>query len=350
MAAFQQYPASFLVDSVFLPNVSAIKTPEAFHDFYSSSQNSQHPLILHNQKGSSVDASSCLEQLSFNERSSMEDKQRNESLSMADKADSSEQVTQKCCSLDKKRKTRKGSSSTSANSKEVKQVKNKKQKEDKTVTKDDENEKKTTPKEEPPKGYIHVRARRGQATDSHSLAERVRREKISERMKMLQAIVPGCDKVTGKALMLDEIINYVQSLQNQVEFLSMKLASLDPMLYNFGLMDHDPMLFGTPQVINNVMALPIALTQPNNGGSSIDPPQSFANTTAMSCSTASSATTSTFPGSIVDSSANLGVFDQQEQKPCLLPLQDAGSLYWGLNEQQRQNIINQFGSNLYSLH
>lgn len=26
---------------------------------------------------------------------------------------------------------------------------------------------------EPPKDYIHVRARRGQATDSHSLAERV---------------------------------------------------------------------------------------------------------------------------------------------------------------------------------
>lgn len=26
---------------------------------------------------------------------------------------------------------------------------------------------------EPPTGYIHVRARRGQATDSHSLAERV---------------------------------------------------------------------------------------------------------------------------------------------------------------------------------
>lgn len=27
--------------------------------------------------------------------------------------------------------------------------------------------------QQPPKGYIHVRARRGQATDSHSLAERV---------------------------------------------------------------------------------------------------------------------------------------------------------------------------------
>jgi hypothetical protein len=44
--------------------------------------------------------------------------------------------------------------------------------------------------------YIHVRARRGQATDSHSLAERVRREKISERMKYLQDLVPGCSKVS----------------------------------------------------------------------------------------------------------------------------------------------------------
>ncbi|MCI21186.1 transcription factor bHLH49-like, partial [Trifolium medium] len=50
------------------------------------------------------------------------------------------------------------------------------------------------PKEE----YIHVRARRGQATNSHSLAERVRREKISERMKFLQELVPGCSKVASK--------------------------------------------------------------------------------------------------------------------------------------------------------
>ncbi|KAI8523308.1 hypothetical protein RHMOL_Rhmol13G0063300 [Rhododendron molle] len=79
-------------------------------------------------------------------------------------------------------------------------------------------EEKGSPKPaEPPKDYIHVRARRGQATDSHSLAERVRREKIGERMKLLQDLVPGCNKVTGKALMLDEIINYVQSLQRQVE-------------------------------------------------------------------------------------------------------------------------------------
>ncbi|KAL6543674.1 hypothetical protein OROGR_010171 [Orobanche gracilis] len=83
------------------------------------------------------------------------------------------------------------------------------------------------PTESPKQDYILVRARRGQATDSHSLAERARREKISERMKILQELVPGCNKVIGKALVLDVIINYIQSLQLQVEFLSMKLEAVN---------------------------------------------------------------------------------------------------------------------------
>ncbi|BFG38191.1 hypothetical protein CerSpe_244650 [Prunus speciosa] len=76
--------------------------------------------------------------------------------------------------------------------------------------------------------YVHVRARRGQATDNHSLAERARREKINARMKLLQELVPGCNKISGTALVLDEIINHVQSLQRQVEFLSMRLAAVNP--------------------------------------------------------------------------------------------------------------------------
>ncbi|XP_048142078.1 transcription factor bHLH48-like isoform X2 [Rhodamnia argentea] len=96
--------------------------------------------------------------------------------------------------------------------------------------------------------YVHVRARRGQATDSHSLAERARREKINARMKLLQELVPGCSKVallgtwcidkpqqhsegseiSGTATVLDEIINHVQSLQRQVELLSMRLAAVNP--------------------------------------------------------------------------------------------------------------------------
>ncbi|KAL3534228.1 hypothetical protein ACH5RR_002689 [Cinchona calisaya] len=82
--------------------------------------------------------------------------------------------------------------------------------------------------------YIHVRVRRGQATDSHSLAERARREKINARMKLLQELVPGCNKISGTAMVLEEIINHVQSLQRQVEFLSMKLATVNTSVdFNF---------------------------------------------------------------------------------------------------------------------
>ncbi|XP_052489333.1 uncharacterized protein LOC105798371 isoform X2 [Gossypium raimondii] len=69
-------------------------------------------------------------------------------------------------------------------------------------------------------GKPQVRARRGQATDPHSIAERLRREKIAERMKNLQELVPNSNK-TDKASMLDSIIEYVKFLQLQVKVLSM---------------------------------------------------------------------------------------------------------------------------------
>ncbi|CAN6900117.1 unnamed protein product [Brassica oleracea] len=72
----------------------------------------------------------------------------------------------------------------------------------------------------PPLSRTKVRARRGQATDPHSIAERLRRERIAERMKGLQELVPNGNK-TDKASMLDEIIDYVKFLQLQVKVLSM---------------------------------------------------------------------------------------------------------------------------------
>ncbi|KAH9806475.1 BHLH domain-containing protein [Citrus sinensis] len=74
-----------------------------------------------------------------------------------------------------------------------------------------------TPAQQPKQ---RVRARRGQATDPHSIAERLRRERIAERMKALQELVPNANK-TDKASMLDEIIDYVKFLQLQVKVLSM---------------------------------------------------------------------------------------------------------------------------------
>ncbi|KAL1215528.1 Transcription factor BEE 2 [Cardamine amara subsp. amara] len=71
--------------------------------------------------------------------------------------------------------------------------------------------------------YIHVRARRGEATDRHSLAERARREKISKKMKCLQDIVPGCNKVTGKAE-LESQIDELSAKQFQAYFTSLPEA------------------------------------------------------------------------------------------------------------------------------
>ncbi|KAL2544129.1 serine/arginine-rich splicing factor SR45a-like [Forsythia ovata] len=54
---------------------------------------------------------------------------------------------------------------------------------------------------EPPKDYIHVRARRGQATDSHSLAERA---KIPDIEKCLDVVATlQAKKGTGEALIAD---------------------------------------------------------------------------------------------------------------------------------------------------
>ncbi|CAF1725788.1 hypothetical protein Bca4012_042631 [Brassica carinata] len=105
-------------------------------------------------------------------------------------------------------------------------------------------------KTEPMKDYIHVRARRGQATDSPSLAERARREKISERMKIL------CHDVTRllvKHLFLDEIINYIQSLQRQVEFLSMKLEAFNSRMNHSGVEVFLPKEFGQQAFENQEM-------------------------------------------------------------------------------------------------
>ncbi|KAJ8899438.1 hypothetical protein K2173_018412 [Erythroxylum novogranatense] len=72
----------------------------------------------------------------------------------------------------------------------------------------------------PPAMRPRVRARRGQATDPHSIAERLRRERIAERIRALQELVPTVNK-TDRAAMLDEIVDYVKFLRLQVKVLSM---------------------------------------------------------------------------------------------------------------------------------
>ncbi|CAN1168972.1 Transcription factor bHLH130 [Linum perenne] len=62
-----------------------------------------------------------------------------------------------------------------------------------------------------------IRAKRGFATHPRSIAERVRRTKISERMRKLQDLFPKTDKQTSTSEMLDMAVDYIKDLQKQVK-------------------------------------------------------------------------------------------------------------------------------------
>ncbi|XP_042511497.1 transcription factor PIF1-like [Macadamia integrifolia] len=72
-------------------------------------------------------------------------------------------------------------------------------------------------------------ARRARAAEVHNLSERRRRDRINEKMRALQELIPRCNK-SDKASMLDEAIEYLKSLQLQVQMMSMG-CSMVPMMF-----------------------------------------------------------------------------------------------------------------------
>ncbi|XP_077221456.1 uncharacterized protein LOC143855134 [Tasmannia lanceolata] len=76
------------------------------------------------------------------------------------------------------------------------------------------------------------RASRGSATDPQSLYARKRRERINERLKILQNLVPNGTKV-DISTMLEEAVEYVKFLQVQIKLLSSDdLWMYAPIAYN----------------------------------------------------------------------------------------------------------------------
>ncbi|XP_020227575.1 transcription factor UNE10 [Cajanus cajan] len=69
--------------------------------------------------------------------------------------------------------------------------------------------------------------RRSRIAAIHNQSERKRRDRINQKIKALQRLVPNANK-TDKASMLDEVINYLKQLQAQIQMMNM--ASMPQMM------------------------------------------------------------------------------------------------------------------------
>ncbi|KAG6494894.1 hypothetical protein ZIOFF_042677 [Zingiber officinale] len=70
----------------------------------------------------------------------------------------------------------------------------------------------------PPNGS-NAQTKRSHAAEVHNLSERRRRNRINEKMRALQELIPNCNKV-DKASMLEEAIEYLKTLQMQIQIMS----------------------------------------------------------------------------------------------------------------------------------
>ncbi|XP_020226875.1 transcription factor PIF3 [Cajanus cajan] len=78
-------------------------------------------------------------------------------------------------------------------------------------------------------------SKRSRAAEVHNLSERRRRDRINEKMRALQELIPNCNKV-DKASMLDEAIEYLKTLQLQVQIMSMGAGLyMPPMMLPAGM-------------------------------------------------------------------------------------------------------------------
>ncbi|GAB2289684.1 hypothetical protein Dimus_023992 [Dionaea muscipula] len=86
-------------------------------------------------------------------------------------------------------------------------------------------------KSQPGRGHSR---RKGRASATHNQSERRRRDRINQKMKALQKLVPNARK-TDKASMLEEVIEHLKQLQAQVQMMS---AGSIPVMMPLGMQQH----------------------------------------------------------------------------------------------------------------
>ncbi|XLT61106.1 hypothetical protein HN873_017632 [Arachis hypogaea] len=98
--------------------------------------------------------------------------------------------------------------------------------------------------------------KRSRSAEVHNLSERRRRDRINEKMRALQDLIPNCNKV-DKASMLDEAIEYLKTLQLQVQIMSMGAGLyMPPMMLPAGMQHmHPPMASFSPMGVGMQMGL-----------------------------------------------------------------------------------------------
>ncbi|TKY52396.1 Transcription factor PIL1 [Spatholobus suberectus] len=89
---------------------------------------------------------------------------------------------------------------------------------DSTYLSDNDEEPEDAVKEKPARESTGVK--RSRNAETHNLCERKRRDKINKRMRILKELIPNCNK-TDKASMLDDAIEYLQTLKLQLQIMSM---------------------------------------------------------------------------------------------------------------------------------
>ncbi|WCJ22588.1 Transcription factor PIL1 [Euphorbia peplus] len=103
--------------------------------------------------------------------------------------------------------------------------------ESETTTSDNEEEEEQEEEEE--EQQVRNPKRRRTYSEIHNLSEKKRRDKINKKMQTLQALIPNSDKV-DKATMLENAIDYLKSLQLQLQLMTV-MGSRVCMMAGMGL-------------------------------------------------------------------------------------------------------------------